>query len=749
MSTRLRSAGWVFVLGLVGCTSAQVAQERAQERLEAFDPVPEAPIVARENEYFQPRPPAKTARQPANLVADLVTLSQDKVRCVTISEVGQNRRVDCTYDTPNGSKKIHVLTLSGTFAENAYHHGKFLAREIHEGSLVEALQNIENLKKKMSPLAKQAFEGLYGCFESKMMRSASDEFKEGVRSLHRGYAEVMGQQAVTEEELLRATFSIEMGNFLGGVIHRMQENLVKKVGTIAKIVVECGVPIAAHVVGELDEIAIEKGMLREKFACTGLVTTRDWTADGEHIHARNLEQSSMINSWNRHPTIFLMDEKNDVVKGEDVKINRPFQKYVGFGTAGLIFPGGISGFNEKGIAVSLHQFGTTFVDAEHRRGRAAMMPYLQQRILREATSLDEAIALIQQTKVYSGWTIFVSDAARKEVASIEITPKSAVVARRGTGYMVQTNLFLSKGKQREHFHNRYNNLLENYSRQKVAEGVLHQSHRKIDLARTVNLLSSHQDYFERGDRAFGRSVARVSNIMTSIVIPRPESAGGEAWMTIADQLPPIHGYYAGFDVDFQRLTLSPKIAVKTGAYGNFENRERSFERYHQAYIAHTKGDDKKSKELLVEALRLSQKDGIDDPVFRYILGRLHLNEGNPELALPYFQSVAQFSENLHPLRRANLEMYEMRARDLIGGDQMLPNAERDRRYRFAVDTVEAIRKNRDEKWIPKIHGYVHAKKDLKKKLKMWKAIHERKTDSNKSGKLEKIELQDVDMGTVD
>ncbi len=718
------------------------------------------------------QPPSNPAASVITTSSEFLSLPKDAIKCREIARYGKNVREDCTYQTARGARTIHKLTLTGTFAENAYAHGRLLSLEIEQGSLNEALHNIEAFEKTLKPLPLRAVTGLYQCYESRMIRAASDEFNEGVRQLHAGY--IAGVQAVGRSpkfpeasSLVRATYSIEMGNLLGGIIHRFSGNFGSKTGAFLNLAHECGLKVASQVMTQLDEIMIEKGLIKDKFACTGVVGTPSWTKDGRLVHGRNLEQTAMINTWNNHPVVFLVDEKKDPT--DKTAATRAYHRYVAFGTAGLIFPGGISGMNDQGITVSLHQFSTTAVDGSQPKKSAAMMPFLEQRILREASSIEEAQKIIESSRVFSGWTIFVGDARNNQVASFEITPKritrtdqnGAVRARWNTGYMAQVNMYLNPRKQSEHFHGRYNNLLENTSRFTIATRKLRELYGKLDLAYTMNILADHEDLYEKGERTFGRSVARVSNIMSSIVIADPKSGKNEAYMTIADSYPAVQGFYAGFDVDFSNMKLTSKGAFKNGNYIGREDRENAFHEYHLAYKAYSSHTEEGLQKALVrlDAFEASNHAArvTDDPVFDYIKGRFALNiaETNTTNRLEYasiaalhFKVLESMSNYLHPLRKANVIMLGMRAREL-SGDFSLSSQERKFRFDFAKSVVQAILKNEKRSWIPQMSGYVHARDDLEKKMAIWQAIYDRKTEKNHPSVLKTIAIQDVDMGTVD
>src|SRR3546814_16380357 len=79
---------------------------------------------------------------------------------------------------------------------------------------------------------------------------------------------------------------------------------------------------------------------RIDFACTGFAVPAGLGKDGRHLHARNLDAD--LYNWNTAPVLSLLDETAD---------HLGWHKYAAFGTAGLLYPGGVSGPNELGRAL--------------------------------------------------------------------------------------------------------------------------------------------------------------------------------------------------------------------------------------------------------------------------------------------------------------------------------------------------------------------------------------------------------------
>ena len=129
----------------------------------------------------------------------------------------------------------------------------------------------------------------------------------------------------------------------------------------------------------------------------------------------------------------------------------PRHKYAAFGTAGLIYPGGISGLNDAGFAASLHQMSTTELESGFLAATGDIAPYVQQRMLRECASVDDAIDLAKSTRHFAAWTFFVSDAKTGKAARIEVNGDGVKAVRFEGQAVAQTNHFLHPDWVERHF----------------------------------------------------------------------------------------------------------------------------------------------------------------------------------------------------------------------------------------------------------------------------------------------------------
>ena len=328
-------------------------------------------------------------------------------------------------------------------------------------------------------------------------------------------------------------------------------------------------------------------------------------------HARNLD-ADLMKSWNSAPTLFLVEEPGMI-------------RYSAMASAGDVYPGGISGLNEKGVSVSLHQMSTQKFRTRFQGRRGVLAPYLQQRILREASNLDEAIALIKSTGHFGAWTSLIADAKTGEIASVEFSGKRVQVARRFQNQsMGQTNHFLGSAMGDQFFTYNFNKQLESESRLQVINSELsraleerRQGGNPIDIEWVVDHLAGHQDAFE-GFRSFGRTATKAYTVMSTIV----NAAKNEVWLTLGERLPASHSQFLGFTIRWQDLHAQPLTTTRVKRFESIPNWENSLSKYVQAFIQYEEGNYEKTIEELSNAIQLAALDGITEYPYHFMRARV-------------------------------------------------------------------------------------------------------------------------------
>lgn len=577
-----------------------------------------------------------------------------------------------TWEVSETGKVFHVLLQKGPFPTLAFDQGVLLAREIEDGVVREIVDTIRVDTDAGGAAADLAARALFFDFVEGIHTASPGELQDGIRQLELGFRQ--GARAAgfaspfSTNDIRMACLAIEAGNLATGFITRASHALgnARELKRVIRQVKGALRRYAGANPDALDDtppssliglIGLHLGRFRVGQGCTGFAVAPDRSADGMGLHGRSFDGAFF--TWNRHPVVHLVDERGP----HDPRIRF---RYAALGTAGLIYPGGISGVNEAGIACSLHQMSTTTFSTGAPGENRTIAPFVQQRILREAKTLGDAVRIAKETKHFAAWTILVSDAANGRSLRIELNGRAedeggARVAETGLEpILAQSNHFIHPdlverlddlGAGSAHFTKTPGKFLETRARKKRVEAVL--AGPALHLRSAADLLADHEDALLAetpaaigGDaiRGFGRTVVKAYGLMASIARAAP-ARPTELWFTTGERLPGNHSRWAGVEVDFAAHsvrpaldglsftadTLSPGRLAAVEAYvGAFEamTRPRGADgRYlgRQPTPAEERGLAAAAIATLTEAIALSEPESGLDIALRYV--RLRLQQG--------------------------------------------------------------------------------------------------------------------------
>ncbi|HET7881942.1 MAG TPA: C45 family autoproteolytic acyltransferase/hydrolase [Acetobacteraceae bacterium] len=596
---------------------------------------------------------------------------------------GTGRADSALHRLAVGGKPFFVLRQRGRFADIAYDHGRLMAREIEQGVFPEILSAIARGTDLGDQLKSGVAQALFRGFSNRVAESVSEEFREAIGALADGYRAALPNAQFSRQQVVDAVIAIELDNLADGIQRRLAlPSLSSRVSAAAEALALCahdhpdpevraliaGPPDVAtpHVTDAVVSLVHQDN--RTGFACTGFSLPAGRTGDGRHVHARNLDAD--LYDWNVVPTLFLIDETDG---------HPDWHRYVAFGTAGLIYPGGISGLNDAGIAVSLHQLSSTHYRTQpDGSNRMDIAPFVQQRVLREAGSLEEAVEIVRTSQPFSAWVIFCSDAAAGRARRVEFNGETMRIGPVAEGPMVQTNHFCHPDliehmfdDSDAHFTPTFGKWLETRSRFAMVERALAEgAARNIDGA--IDLLASGRDWQlvevtqRRGldltttgvERSFGRVPRKAYGQLGSIVRGDPTRRPGrdEAWMTIGDRLPACQSLYLGWSIDWTNFALTPVAdrplrRTRQFADSNRANWESSFEAYRAARVAFARPrdaagtllnhaadatqqlqDTTRAEALLSEAIEQAVADRIIEVPYYYMRARIRHQLGRYDAA---------------------------------------------------------------------------------------------------------------------
>ena len=578
-------------------------------------------------------------------------------------------------------KPLSVLRQRGRFVDIAYDHGRLLAPEIEAGAFPEILSTIARGTDLGDPLKSGVATTLFRGLSNRIVENIGSEFRDAIGALADGYRDGLPTPKFSRQQVIDAIIAIELDNLAEGIQHQLAlPSASARIAAVAEAIDLClphaNPDVRALLAGPSDiagqhlhdaSASLAHQNHRTGIACTGFSLPARATADGLHLHARNLDAD--LYNWNVATTLFLIDETE----------NHPgWHRYVAFGTAGLIYPGGISGLNDAGIAVSLHQLSTTRYRTRFPPGEANIAPIIQQRVLREAGTLEQAVEVIRSIQPFSAWVIFCSDAAAGRAQRIEFNGDTMRVGPVTDGPIAQTNHFMHPDMVEHlfddhdaHFTPTFGKWLETRSRLTMVEQVLADGAAR-DTDSAIELLASGRDgelvqvAQRRGlaldtsgiERSFGRVPRKAYGQLGSIVRGDPARRSGhdEAWMTIGDRLPACQSIYAGWRIDWAGFMLTPVADRPLRRTRQFEttgraNWEASFESYRAARVAfarprdaagallnHTPDaaqqlqDTTRAAELLSEAIEQAEADRVVEVPYYYMRARIRHQLGRYEAA---------------------------------------------------------------------------------------------------------------------
>ncbi|ATH07253.1 hypothetical protein BIY24_04675 [Halobacteriovorax marinus] len=521
--------------------------------------------------------------------------------CEVSHSEGSNKLTICDIK----GKKVNFLDVTGSMNDLAYYHGKFLAKDILSGVIASVAKRRDDSFRALAKKERSQFRAIYKCVMNKYKKSVDPKFLSELSYLAKGVRDA--GYSLTGKEVIEATLMIEMSGFVDSLNLEMEED---RRGTNWKLIKSCGLHIASASIKNIFS-TIGGGFKKMKKGCTGFSASADFTVDGSHLHGRNFD-TGFMGVFEKYPVV--INHRNS----EGVN-------YMGMSSAGLHYPGGISGMNEYGISISTHELRTKNYKIKYKDRIGAVAPYAANIILSKAKSLDEAITIAKRFGYFGAWSFLVSDSKSGESASIEISGDIVRVAKRSSGSMGQTNHFLHSDTARYNFEYSLNKSLESRARLSLVNDELAQSRGQIDINWGINLLSGHTDYLV-GQRSFGRTVSKVYTSMTHIM----DTERNIFWFSLGESYPTNLSTFIGLKVYFDQEDnfFTFKGSERNTSFDN-SSWKKSLEYFTNAYFAYEGDGDLKSKltqsyELLRKASSLAKEDNIIEYPYEMMRARVGL-----------------------------------------------------------------------------------------------------------------------------
>ncbi len=247
-------------------------------------------------------------------------------------------------------------------------------------------------------------------------------------------------------------------------------------------------------------------------------------ADGDFFYGRNLDFAG-VGLWDKHPTLLKIFPENS---GE--------WKHLVIGADGLLF-GGITGVNEKGITVAVHQNYTSDIGVS-----GIPMLYLGELVLRSAENLDQALEILAKNRPSVRWTLVITDLTLGQAVAVETSPTNFYVRWGQPEGFVQTNHLLGN---RESEAITLGTKLNSLQRMKTAFELLLKNTANLKVESIAEILSYQQN--QLGFFSAYADILKAHTIQTVIFSPKSDSLG--TFYLSGEEAPTAGGKYFQFSLD--------------------------------------------------------------------------------------------------------------------------------------------------------------------------------------------------------
>ena len=266
-----------------------------------------------------------------------------------------------------------------------------------------------------------------------------------------------------------------------------------------------------------------------------------------------------------------------------------------------------------------------------------LAPVVQQIILREARSIDDAVKIASRYQAIATWTILIADAKTGEAATIEITKGGVKLVRQTRNApLAQTNHVFDKVQQAYAFFPSYNKYNETHTRMATLEKAFARLQSQaaqgasFDAATAVAQLANHDDINGRF-QPFGTTSVKSYDAMSTVMLPQAK----KIYMTGGDFLPSPHGTYLGFQLDEQLNPVALVGTLRDQSFAGTPGVLQSLNDYIRARLAYELKNYVEAERLIRQAIAHASDAGVNgaDPasadrkagalrVYNYMLARL-------------------------------------------------------------------------------------------------------------------------------
>jgi hypothetical protein len=253
------------------------------------------------------------------------------------------------------------------------------------------------------------------------------------------------------------------------------------------------------------------------------------------------------------------------------------QNYVSVGSLGLP-TSGVSGWNEAGIAFSLHAHFSKKISL-----KGVPIFFLGDEILEQAKTLDEAIEICRNFKTIGSWALNITSFKENRSVTVELSGGHIFVREPDSKHGIShTNLLQGKSLQKHELHFSGAFFEDCESRMESLEHLADQVVTKpFSWKHSFETIANHIDPTTEKARIFGNTVSVVTTIQTIGFDPIEDCI----YVSIRSETPTPHGPYLKLPRDPRKLKTQETPTQLILESNHSESFMKALHLYHQAYVS--------------------------------------------------------------------------------------------------------------------------------------------------------------------
>ena len=372
--------------------------------------------------------------------------------------------------------------------------------------------------------------------------------------------------------------------------------------------------------------------------CTAAVALPPASAIGKLIHGKNQDYEG-AGYWDQHPMLLICRPDGAI----------PHAKAT---SAGLM-KGNMS-MNAAGLTIGGH-----FLFSKAARPKGIAFTTVENRVLREAETLDQAVSIITSGDRAGAYAFVISDAKSGKAVAVESNSDEVVVRdARADGTLTMSNMCNVSDDMKEADFMRIPGIGRNpVARFDRMGALLADKAGDLSPRSIASCLADHEDVTTGTTRPTGNTIAGMMTVTSAIAVPE------DLQFYVAEGAVPVSdSVYRGFDLKsaFQGNGLIRLIDPIEDASSFPKDRQAALASYVSAALASSDGDYDKAEQALHEASAKDQTESL----YRRLLAQVQLRQGKADDALEAVSSCEALAQNPH--EKAECYLLAGQAHDLAG-----------------------------------------------------------------------------------